>query len=97
MCFLFGADRFATVVASKSVLSDPFLASNFFVWPGHSYVHVFARHRRVKGVTLTRLPDLEQSRSSIRCAILTQFRSGAVFSSITLEIRFDPRIRQPHN
>jgi hypothetical protein len=29
----------------------------FFVWSSRSYIHVLARHRRVKGVTLTRLTD----------------------------------------
>ena len=36
-----------------------------FVWPGHSHVHMLARHRPVKGVTLTGLPD------SVRCDILS--------------------------
>jgi hypothetical protein len=28
-----------------------------FVSPGHSHIHAFARHRRVRGVSLARLPD----------------------------------------
>jgi hypothetical protein len=47
----------------------------FFVWPGRSHVRMFARHRRAKGVALTRLPDLGRRRPSIRCDILSQVRS----------------------
>jgi hypothetical protein len=33
----------------------------FSVWPGSSYFHVFARHRRPNGLTSVRVPDFERS------------------------------------
>jgi len=38
-------------------------------WSGRSGVRTLARHRPVKGVTLTGLPDLGRGLSSIRCHI----------------------------
>jgi len=37
----------------------------FSVWPGCSHVRVFARHRRVKGATSTRLPESRAAARSI--------------------------------
>jgi len=53
----------------------------FFVWPGRSHIPVFARHRRAKGVTLTRLPDLGRGRPSIRCDLLSQVRPAFTIPS----------------
>jgi len=36
---------------------SPYRIGIVFRWPGRSHVRVFARHRRVRGVTLTRLPE----------------------------------------
>ena len=43
--------------------SGGFVTGIFFVWPGCSHINVFARHRRVRGATPTRLTD------SVRCYI----------------------------
>jgi ribosomal protein L37AE/L43A len=59
----------------------------FSVWRGRSYIPVFAQRRRVRGVTPTRLPDFERSRSSIRCHFLWQNArdaAGKVAKSHTL-------------
>ncbi len=41
--------------AKRSTSSPSSSSSLFFVWPGHSHIPVLVRHRRVRGVTLTRL------------------------------------------
>jgi hypothetical protein len=43
--------------------------------------HALARHRPVKGVTLTGLPDLARGRNSIRCDILSQFVLDSRFTN----------------
>jgi hypothetical protein len=50
----------------------------FFVWSSCSHFLVLARQRRPREVTPVRLPDLGRGRPSIRCDILSQFRTHDV-------------------
>jgi hypothetical protein len=58
----------------RAVMLRP--GQSFFVWPGRSHVRVFARHRRVRGVTPTRLSDSPPKRVRFRCHFLWQFGKG---------------------
>jgi hypothetical protein len=57
------ATIFPPLLRAKTGL-NPYEWAVFSVWPGHSHIHVLARHRRVRRAGPTRLPDF------IRCHIL---------------------------
>jgi len=56
----------------------------FFVWSSRSYIHVLARHRRVKGVTLTRLTDYRPL--PLPVATLPSDRSNRLLDGVTWRI-----------
>jgi hypothetical protein len=57
-------------------------ASIFYDWPGCSGILTLARPRRVRGVTLTRLPDF------VRCAFLSQTGSNSAGEHTRIERHF---------
>jgi hypothetical protein len=62
----------------------------FFVWPGCSRVHAFARHRRVRRASPTRLSDFRARRPQFRCrfhaAISTPTTSPSAFAILACEL-----------